>query len=69
MCLLSLLTATHLVVIVQDDKPAEPQVPAERTRLGGNPLLQAPVAADHIREVVDNLSGMDGTKQSGGGTR
>ena len=53
------MPTTHLVVIVQDDKPAESQVPPQGTRLGRNPLLQAPVAADDVREVVDNLCGMD----------
>ena len=57
---------THLVVIVQDDEPAEPKVTPQRTRLRGNPLLQAPVAADHVREVVHNLY-ENGTKKQGGG--
>lgn len=45
----------YLVVIVQDDQLAEAEVSPQRARLRGNPLLQAPVSANHVREIVHNL--------------
>ena len=44
-----------VVVVVDVDEPAEPQVAGQRRRLVADALLEAAVAADHERVVVDDL--------------
>ncbi len=44
-----------VVVVVQDDELAEPQVAGQRARLGRDALLHVAVGRDHVRPVVDDL--------------
>lgn len=47
--------AAHRVVIIEDDQLAETEVPCQRTSLRAHTLLEAAVAAEDVREVVDHL--------------
>ena len=44
-----------LVVVIDRDQLAEPEVARKRSRLGGDALLHVPVAADHVGVMVDHL--------------
>ena len=44
-----------LVVVVEDDEPAETEVPCERAGLGGDPLLDVAVGGDHPGVMVDDV--------------
>ena len=47
-----------LIVVVEDDQAAQPQVTRERARLARDALLHAPVAADDVHEVVHHLEAL-----------
>ena len=51
----TLLDFTYVVVVVDDDEVLELQVTGERRRLGGDALLEAPVAAEGPHAMVDEL--------------
>ena len=44
-----------VVVVVEDDQPAEAEVPGQRAGLGGDALLEVAVGGDHVRVVADHL--------------
>ena len=44
-----------VVVVVEPDQPAEPEMAGDRGRLGGDPLLHVAVRSDEVGEVVDGL--------------
>ena len=52
---LRLARELDLVVVVEDDEPAEPEVPGQRAGLRGHALLHVAVARDRVRVVIDDL--------------
>ncbi len=52
---LGLARELDLVVVVEADQPAEPEVTGQRARLGGHALLHVAVAGDRVGVMVDQL--------------